>query len=72
MTMFLLFLGAYITRSNPIILANRLREIIYPLYCGSLPMLVFESFSFNRYEFVRNSEVLVTLLNRKTDASKAL
>jgi len=67
MMMFFLFLGAYITRSNPIARANRLREIIYPLYCGSLPMLIFESFSFNRFEFVRNSETLVILFRPFTD-----
>lgn len=67
MMMFLLFLAAYITRSNPVARANRLREIIYPLFCGTLPMLVFESFSFGRYEFVRNSEILVMLFRPFAD-----
>lgn len=67
MMMFVLFLGAYITRSNPIARANRLREIIYPLYSGSLPMLIFESYSFNRFEFVRESETLVTLFRPFVD-----
>jgi protein-S-isoprenylcysteine O-methyltransferase Ste14 len=61
MVMFVLFAGSYLTRSNPIARANRLREIIYPLFVGSLPMLVFESFSFNQYEFIQNSEWLSAL-----------
>jgi protein-S-isoprenylcysteine O-methyltransferase Ste14 len=32
MVMFVLFAGSYLTRSNPIARANRLREIIYPLF----------------------------------------
>jgi protein-S-isoprenylcysteine O-methyltransferase Ste14 len=68
MMMFLLFLGAYITRHNPVARANRLREIVYPLIVGSLPMLVFESYGFIQFEFVRNSELLVELIRPMSDA----
>lgn len=67
MIMFLIFLGAYVTRSNPVVRANRLREIVYPLYCGTLPMLILESFSFDRYAVVRNSEMLDTLFRPFSD-----
>ena len=56
--LFLFFMGAYLTRSNPVLRANRLREILFPLFCGTLPMLITESFSFNGYEFVKSQAML--------------
>lgn len=60
--MFLFFTMAYLTRTPPVARANRLREIILPLCCGCLPMVVSESFDFNQLPFVRDSEIMTNLV----------
>ena len=61
MLMFVFFMAAYVTRSNPVSRANRAREILYPLFCAALPFIIYESIDFYRYAIFKDHALLVAL-----------
>ncbi len=43
MMTFLFFLVAYLVRRAPVSAANRFREVVFPLFCASLPFFLYQS-----------------------------
>ena len=66
-TLFLFFMGSYLTRTNPVLRANRWRETLFPLFCGFLPLLITVSFGFTEYQFVKNHALLTNLFKPMVD-----
>lgn len=63
MATFVIFLVSYLLRKTAMVYANRLREIILPILCAVLPLVVFELGDPARFKFLMNQSWLKSWLD---------